>query len=243
MTCFLHSLSQQLISTQLVPSEKFLLCSSVSDDGQGQDWTLCLFWQDGTASDGGSIRVWREVLSLDQIEKDGSSEQDVVEAIESGMLQVVIRQRQVDTAILRTLDELQLKILVKPIPLLRWLGEGQVEDCIGMLMEATYRLLERPLAVADMEKRLGEEKDEDGDLEQLESLKAQIKERDAMLESVNRQLATLTSQASQSSQYLLSNSQRSPRPKLPKPPRGVSLLQPNQKRRRVVQEEFASNSD
>ncbi|WRT65131.1 uncharacterized protein IL334_002073 [Kwoniella shivajii] len=211
----LHNLSQTIHATLLSPPTQFLLVSTVVNE----QWCISLF----NTSKSDNARVWISCQSLGEVE----DEDDVVEAIKEGLLHVDCgSRRKVD---LESIADITLHILVKPQPLLITLTKGKTEDHIGQLIGVAYQLLARP------EPRQNGTSD-------LKELKVLLFQKDAEIANLNSKLSSLKATvvratASDNKKKV----QQSPQKAKPLP--GASQLQPNQKRRKIVEDEFAGSSD
>ncbi|ALO60541.1 hypothetical protein CND05053 [Cryptococcus deneoformans JEC21] len=217
----LDSLAQQIHATLLSPPAKFLLTSGRALDDQW--WRVRLFWN-GDRDGKTEVRVWTADINLDEV---SATEEDLAAAIETGMLHVDCGRRSVD---LSALDELSLHVLIQPKPIITYLTLGKVEDYVGQLIEVNYKLLSRPVATKE-------------DPSEVKKLRSQLVRKDEEIATIRSKMSNLSSQgASRGSDYKSSPSQspQKPRTIIPK---NASKIQPNQKRRRVMQEEFASDSD
>ncbi|KNX49749.2 hypothetical protein CNBG_9644 [Cryptococcus deuterogattii R265] len=217
----LESLSQQIHASLLSPPAKFLLTSKRAVDDQW--WRLRLFWNGGGDSKTG-VRVWTADINLEEL---SATEEVLAAAIETGMLHVDCGRRSVN---LSTLDELSLHVLIQPKPIITYLTLGNVEDYVGQLIEVNYKLLSRPVAPKE-------------DSSEVKRLRTQLARKDEEITTIRSKMTHLaTPGSSRASDYKPSPSQSPQKPRTAVP-KNASMIQPNQKRRRVMQEEFASDSD
>ncbi|WVQ68874.1 uncharacterized protein L199_007083 [Kwoniella botswanensis] len=220
----LHDLSQTIHATLLSPPAQFLLVSSVNND----QWCICLFNTTKSVS-----KVWSIERPLKQIADHGEKE-NIEEAIRQGLLHVDCgTKRQVDLTTLNTID---LHILIQPNPLILNLKEGDIDDHISKLMNATYKLLSRPEGKS---KQNGNTADSDVEVREL---KLQLSQRDAEIANLNSRLSSLKATIVRATASDVNKKKVQQSPQKQKPLPGASQLQPNQKRRKVVEDEFAGSS-
>ncbi|WVW78846.1 hypothetical protein I302_100809 [Kwoniella bestiolae CBS 10118] len=215
----LHNISQTIHATLLSPPAQFLLVCTIS----GRQWCLSLF---STTKD--VTRVWVTEKPLNEVKND---EESIFEAITQGLLHANCgSRRQVDISRLKTID---LHILTPPDPLLYTLTAGDIEEHIPKLLGATYQLLSRPALVA---KRNG---NPDADIREL---KLQLSQKDAEISSLNSRLSSLKATVVRATASDVNKKKVQQSPQKARPLPGASQLQPNQKRRKVVEDEFAGSS-
>nr|XP_031861811.1 uncharacterized protein CI109_002640 [Kwoniella shandongensis]KAA5528883.1 hypothetical protein CI109_002640 [Kwoniella shandongensis] len=217
----LHNISQQIHATLLSPPTRFLLVSTLSDSGEGDEWTLCLFCK----TDQG-LRVWSEIVDLSEIDV---AEGEIRDTIQGGMLHVDCGpRRQVD---LTTVKEVSVHILVHPEPIVLSFKQAELEEHASKLLDASFQLLSRP----DPTPR-------GGDSSELKELRAQLSQKDTEIHSLNSKLASMKATVVRATASD-NKSKFPPSPQKAAPPKGASKLQPNQKRRKAVEDEFAGSSD
>ncbi|KAL7423295.1 hypothetical protein Q5752_002596 [Cryptotrichosporon argae] len=121
---------------------------------------------------------------------------------------------------------LALRIHTAPPTVVELARAADGDEGTDELLRATFTVLSRP-------------KDEK-DKRELRQLRAKVVEQEAEIASLHAKLASARANVVRSSQASQSQKKTSPK----KPPANASLLQPNVKRRKVVQDEFAgSDSD
>ncbi|WWC87268.1 uncharacterized protein L201_002156 [Kwoniella dendrophila CBS 6074] len=214
----LNNLSQTIHATLLSPPTQFLLISNVDK----YEWIISIF---NTSKSITSVWVYRQRIA--ELESDETS---MKEAIKEGLLHVDCgTKRQVD---LTSLEEIKLHILTKPDPLVLKLEKGDINDHVGRLLGATYELLSKPQPIQNGNSDAN-----------IKELKIQLSQKDAEIATLNSRLSSLkaTVVRATASDVNKKKVQQSPQKQRPLP--GASQLQPNQKRRKVVEDEFAGSSD
>ncbi|KAK8846662.1 hypothetical protein IAR55_005749 [Kwoniella newhampshirensis] len=217
----LHIVSQQIHATLLSPPSRFLLVSTLSDSGQGDGWTLSLFSRTGQG-----VRIWSETLDLSEVDVP---EGEIGDAIQNGMLHVDCGcRRQVD---LDTLKEVSIHILVRPKPIVVLLVLSKLEEHASELLDSSFQLLSRPDALS-----------KESNLSEIKELRAKLSQRENEIHSLNSKLASMKATVVRATSSD-NKSKFPPSPQKAAPPKGASQLQPNQKRRKAVEDEFAGSSD
>ncbi|WVF70204.1 hypothetical protein IAT40_004992 [Kwoniella sp. CBS 6097] len=237
----LSNLSQTIHATLLSPPRQFLLTTSTANDYLRLSLFTKPLSSGGSGSNNGdrdepahgrveTVMVWTAVYDLiDELIKGRESE--MAEAINEGLLHVDCGPRRaVDLA---KTEEVHLHILIKPEPIILDLKQAEIGDEAATLLTATYTLLSAP-------KPSKNPKDKDNTSE-VRDLQAQLFQKDAEIATLNSRLASMKATVVRATASDNKKVQQSPQKV--KPPANASKLQPNQKRRKAVEDEFAGSSD
>ncbi|OCF37727.1 hypothetical protein I316_00854 [Kwoniella heveanensis BCC8398] len=238
----LANLSQTIHATLLSPPRQFLLVTTVTEE---RDYiaTLSLFsvipnplspkpdidveCHDHAYERADLVRVWTEDIELFEGNMCRRKE-DIADAIREGLLHVDCGPRRaVD---LSKMKKLQLHFLVKPEPMVFDLVEAELTDHAAALLRATYTLSSAPKASSSKDN--GSE---------LRDLRAQLSQKDDEIAVLNSRLASMKATVVRATAS--DNKKVHQSPQKAKPPANASKLQPNQKRRKAVEDEFAGSSD
>ncbi|WVQ97687.1 hypothetical protein IAU59_004801 [Kwoniella sp. CBS 9459] len=232
----LTNLAQTIHATLLSPPRKFLLTANTESGYLVLSLFTVISSVHGSNSQHptnarigfDSVRVWR---SVDQLIDDpiAGREDEIAEAIREGLLHVDCGPRRV-VDLART-AEIQLHILVQPEPIVVDLQEeADDSDSMMTLLTTAYSLLAAPKPSSAKNNPA-----------ELRDLQAQISQKDAEIAALNSRLASMKATVVRATASDNRKVQQSPQKA--KPPANASKLQPNQKKRKAVEDEFVGSSD
>jgi len=211
-----------LVQAIHLPSHRFLLITSPSE-GESTKVQLHLFTPTPSSSDGPPIVIWEGEIDL---EEQDAEEGVLAEAIKGGLLHVDVPMT--GRKDLGTVDRVDLKILPPDRdPLTYTLKSSPLDKNVRHLLTAAFELLARPPPSG-------------GDKTELRALRAQISQKDDEISSLTTKLASAKATVVRAT---ASDNKKVVSPQKKKAPANASALQPNAKRRKVVEDEFAGSDD
>ncbi|WVR04330.1 hypothetical protein IAU60_001330 [Kwoniella sp. DSM 27419] len=229
MSSPLDALVQTIHATLATPPTQFLLTTSI---GKGKAFNVCIHTLIPARTSRGSAQVRSWSGSEKMPYGFEASEEEVAEAVRDGMLHI---DQGTDSDLgLEDQSNLTLQILVQPYPVeidLRLDPEPRSTH----LLSAAYSLLTHQSTYTSSSKGGSANSD-------LRDLRAQLVQKDAEISALNAKLASMKATvvrvtASDNKKKMQMSPQK------PKPPANASKLQPNQKKRKAVVDEFAGSSD
>ncbi|WVQ76705.1 hypothetical protein IAR50_006379 [Cryptococcus sp. DSM 104548] len=247
----LHNICQTIHAHQLVPPTKFLLTSSLPNGDDPDEWRMCLFWMpDG----GGEVKVWK----ADQRISDANmTEAQLVESIQNGMMSIKLKP----TSNPSTMDDLYLQ-MAEPKRWISCFEKDNIDRFIPDLMRATYKLLDPESegwtsGSANKSSSSNEQNANSNPKPQTppprpktpEPAAAAVPVVDPKYLEMQEQLAQAEAQIRAFNSQQARASQSGPgrasqqSPVKPKAPKNANKLQPTQKRRKKVEDEFAGSDD
>ncbi|TYJ58163.1 hypothetical protein B9479_000987 [Cryptococcus floricola] len=243
----LHNISQIIHAHQLVPTTKFLLTSSLPNRDDPDEWRMCLFW---IPNDGREVKVWK----VDQRISDTTmNEAQLVKSIQSGMMSVKLKATDDPNA----KEELYLH-MIEPKKWLSCLEEDEIGKYIPDLMRVIYKLLDPESegwtgGGANQQNPSTDERNTRDKTpppkpktpepaRPAPDINPQIREMQEQLAQAQAQINAFSSQQAKASQGGPGKSSQQS-PVKPKAPKNANRLQPTQKRRKIVEDEFAGSSD
>ncbi|WWC59082.1 uncharacterized protein I303_101629 [Kwoniella dejecticola CBS 10117] len=218
----LDGICQTIHATLLSPPAQFLLVSDVKHD----QWSISLFSDlpEGTA-------VWASSDPIKLSEFD-VTHAEIAQAIEEGLIHVDCGSRR--HVNLSELKEIDVHILTKPDPMIINVKQADMKDNVSALLKATFQLLARPQPKVKVN---GNSSTDD-----VRELKLQLSQKDSEIANLNSRLSSLKATVVRATASDVNKKKVQQSPQKAKPLPGASQLQPNQKRRKVVEDEFAGSS-
>ncbi|WWC67568.1 uncharacterized protein I206_101477 [Kwoniella pini CBS 10737] len=215
----LDGICQIIHATLLSPPIQFLLVSNVIKD----EWKISLFTQ---LYDNSITWSNHESIKLNPI---GAKEEDIAQAIKEGLLHVDCGTKtQVSIS---NINQIHVHFLIKPEPKIISLKSVEIVNNVMGLLNATYQLLNRP------QPKVNGNSEAD-----IRELKLQLSQKDSEIATLNSKLSSLKATVVRATASDVNRKKVQQSPQKVRPLPGASQLQPNQKRRKVVEDEFAGSS-